>query len=114
MCDVTRRLFPDEPGVFVSRKLPPTYPELQSEAVIWNRMGGADPTAIMQCRVFAATDQRTNALARLVAARLPLARRLDSRIINIEQNEGPTDMGPDPTPMMQMMWEITFRGNQLT
>ena len=106
MCQVTRGL-----GVgadFVGRALRPGGSH--ATAVTWLRVGGRDPAALMQCRVYAPTDVAATGLARLLAARLPLAVKLGLGVVAVTQNEGPTDLGPNPGPMRQMLFEIVLQG----
>lgn len=79
-------------------------------AIIWNRVGGADPNAILQCRVHAPTAQQATDLARHLAARLRLVPKMAPGIAAVTQNEGPTDLGNNPGPMRQMMYELALRG----
>ena len=105
----------DEPDAYVGREVPQTFTtetSAHATAIIWNRVGGLDPTALMQLRVFAPTPQRVNNLTRALAARLPSL--VDGApITRLVQSGGPTDLGDEPSPMRQCLYDVTFRGVQL-
>ena len=87
-------------------------PAKTTTAVTWNRVGGADPDALMKCRVYAPTPFEVTALARELAARLPLLVKLGLGVVAVFQNEGPTDLGdvPGVGPMRQMLYDVMLHG----
>lgn len=96
----------------IGRELPATT----TTAILFNRVGGRDPDALMQVRVFAPTAYTVTTLARELAARLPLLPRLHVGIVAVDQNEGPTDLGdvPGHGPMRQLMYDFTLQGRSVT
>jgi len=81
-------------------------PRNAGTAIIWNRIGGRDPTALMQCRVFAPHGHEAIEIARQLAAQLPRTVRGRFGIHRIEQISGITDLGNHPEPMRQLIYEI--------
>lgn len=85
-------------------------PDHPTTAIVWNRVGGRDPNALMQCRVYAQTPKAVTDLARELASRMRLFPALGVGVVAVDQNEGPTDMGsPPPEQMRQMMYDITLK-----
>jgi len=88
-------------------------PHHHTTAITINRVGGRDPTAVVQIRCYAPTDHEATTLARHLAARLPALVRTRPELVRVWQNTGPTDLGSDPHPMRQMIYEITLQPQQL-
>jgi hypothetical protein len=109
LCDKTRILLADQDGVHIGRTIPDTWTRL----VIWNRLGGtqAPPfdTDIMECRIWAPTDEQCMDLARLLQALLPGICD-GAPITRAVVTGGPTDLGVEDSPMRQFMFDITLRG----
>jgi len=95
---------------FVGRQMPR---DGFATAVVVNRVGGRDPTPVVQIRCFAATPQAATDLARNLAARLPRISRMGLGVVRFRQNEGPTDLGDDPIPLRQLMYDVTVRGRAI-
>jgi hypothetical protein len=112
LCDRTRGLLDDQ-NVLVGRRIPEQWTRL----VVWNRLGGSPhppfDVALMQCRVFAPTDQECVDLARILQARLPMLCD-GSPITNIAVTGGPSDLGVEDSPMRQYLYDITIRGRHET
>jgi len=110
----TRHLMLEYGVDWVGNQLPPDLgqPGGPATAIVWNRVGGADPSALMQCRVYAPTHLQANQLARTLAARLRFIIRHRLGVVAVIQNEGPTDLGNPSGPMRQMMYEIVLRATQ--
>jgi len=108
MCAATRAL--NIGGVdFVGRELPRQH----GTAVIWNRVGGRDPLALMQVRVFAPTPDVAVGVARRLAGALPGVVRLGFGIFRVSQETGVTDLGSVPEPLRQMVYEIGLSPERL-
>jgi hypothetical protein len=108
MCEATRQL-----GLkvdFVGREVPRQI----TTAIIWNRDGAIDPKAFMRCRIFAPTQTQVSELTRQLAAKLPLIPKMRKGVTSVRQNTGPTDLGDNPGPMRQMMYDITLQGQIIT
>ena len=109
MCDKTRGLVNTD--VYIGRTIPRTW----VKAVIWNRIGGTNEPpvdhALMQLRVFAPTDQACADLTRQIQARLPTICDGDP-VISMTVTGGPTDLGSEPSPMRQILFNTTLRGHQ--
>jgi hypothetical protein len=106
LCDATRALLNDQGALYIGR----TVPDQITTAVVWNRIGGADPLALMQARIYATTDARAWELGRILAARLPHA--VDGKPIRSLEQTGFADLGNEQQPMRQLLVDITLRGSQ--
>jgi hypothetical protein len=111
LCDKTRELLADQDDVYIGRTIPKTW----AKAITWNRIGGTEDapfdTAMMECRIWAPTDQQCMDLARLLQARLPGIYD-GAPVIRAVVVGGPTDLGIEDSPMRQLLYNITIRGTQ--
>ncbi|MCA0217922.1 MAG: hypothetical protein LCH43_11280 [Actinobacteria bacterium] len=114
MCDRTRDLRAslsvdglDVTEAYVGRTVPATI----TVAIVWNRIGGVDPDAFMQARIYAPTDQQATDLARALSAALPSV--VDGNPIRRIEQTAFADLGIEKQPMRQLLFDITFRGAQL-
>jgi hypothetical protein len=115
MCDATRAVFAGmgRGDVFVGREVPQNIGTgSYHAAVVWNRTGGLEPDAFMQCRVFAPTDFEAMSLARELSARIQ-ACVTGRPIARIVESSGITDLGVEAGPMRQVLYAVTLRGTQL-